>query len=144
MQTLTLAELALFLGVVGGTVTFLAAAARALGGKPRQLQAPDYPRPRIEVPGIRPEEDAERLVDALCRGSNAVYGVSITAGDVFCTTRLQIDMSSGSQTPARRASTYRVQVGDGVTYAHDVDEVYAVVRDRLRAIAAERRERVDA
>ncbi len=110
----------------------LAGVARAFGWTIRQDAAPQLRhRPHVELPRIRPEEDAERLISGLALAPRA--GLGILAGDVTVSAYWSIDAGSPI------LGSYRVQIGDRVTYATDVDVVYSVVRERLAAIVEERR-----
>jgi hypothetical protein len=134
MQTLSLPEVLFWLGLVVLGTTTVVAVARAM--RPRQQPALVDQRPiQIRLPTIRPCEDAERLVDCLARGverGRVHLGVAIMAGDVTCSARWEIDLS------AHRLGIFRVQIGAYVGYATDLDQVYALTRDRLEAIVEER------
>lgn len=106
--------------------------------RPRPVAAVAQRPIRIKLPAIRPEEDAERLIDGLARASTlgrVQFGVAITAGDVPISARYVFDLSS------TRLGQYRVQLGQVVWYAGDLDQVYALVRDHLAGIVEERRSR---
>lgn len=120
--------------LLGGTAgllcaVFVAAVARAIHRTPAPPALPF--RPRIAINAIRPSEQAEALVDSVARSTLRRSG-SIWAGDVRCSCTWLVDMSSS------RLGSWRVQVGERVSYTQDLGGVYMEVEGRLREILRER------